>query len=71
MRAPCPKKPSVDVTDDEFDTLLNVNIKSVYLSVSEIMPYFVGRGSGASVNTSSVAGTRVREGQVWYGGTKA
>ncbi|KAI5845408.1 putative alcohol dehydrogenase [Tricharina praecox] len=45
-------KPSVDVTDDEFDTLLNVNIKSVYLSVSEIMPYFVGRGSGASVNTS-------------------
>jgi len=46
--------------------LLNANTKSVYLSVSEIMPYFVGRGKGIFVNTSSVAGGRVREpGLVW------
>jgi hypothetical protein len=34
------------------------------------MPYFVEKKSGVYLNTSSVAGTRVRPGQVFYGGTK-
>ncbi|PGH17890.1 hypothetical protein AJ79_00789 [Helicocarpus griseus UAMH5409] len=64
------KKPSVEVTEDEFDKIIAVNIKSIYQSVAVIVPYFADRKSGVFLNTSSVAGTRVRPGQVFYGGTK-
>jgi 3-oxoacyl-[acyl-carrier protein] reductase len=64
------KQPSTDVTEDDFDRIVSVNIKSIYLSVSVIMPYFVERKSGVFLSTSSIAGIRVRPGQVFYGGTK-
>ncbi|KAL4892497.1 hypothetical protein BDV59DRAFT_208254 [Aspergillus ambiguus] len=64
------KQPSVDVTDEDFDRIVAVNIKSIYLSVSVVMPHFMDRKKGVFLNTSSVAGTRVRPGQVFYGGTK-
>ena len=56
------KKPSIDVTEQEFDKIINVNVKSIYLSVAVVMPYFIERKSGIYLNTSSVAGTRVRPG---------
>jgi 3-oxoacyl-[acyl-carrier protein] reductase len=64
------KKPSTEVSEDEFDRVLNVNVKSIYWSVAVVVPYFVKQGGGVVLNTSSVAGTRVRAGQVFYGGTK-
>ncbi|OAP57933.1 hypothetical protein AYL99_08671 [Fonsecaea erecta] len=64
------KQPSLEVSEADFDKIIAVNIKSVYLSVSVIMPYFVSLKSGVFLGTSSVAGTRVRPGQVFYGGTK-
>jgi len=64
------KQPSMGVTDADFDKIIAVNVKSIYLSVSVVMPYFVERKHGVYLNTSSVAGTRVRPGQVFYGGTK-
>ena len=64
------KKPSVEVSDAEFDRLIAVNVKSIYLSVSVVMPYFVEKKGGVFLNTSSVAGERVRPGQVFYGGSK-
>lgn len=64
------KKPSLEVSEADFDKIVAVNIKSIYLSVSVVMPYFVERKYGVYLNTSSVAGTRVRAGQVFYGGTK-
>lgn len=64
------KKPSIEVTEAEFDNIINVNVKSIYHSVVVVMPYFVERKAGVFLNTSSVAGARVRPGQVFYGGTK-
>ncbi|KIX04822.1 uncharacterized protein Z518_05693 [Rhinocladiella mackenziei CBS 650.93] len=64
------KKPSVEVTEDEFDKIIAVNTKSIYHSVVVVMPYFAKRKSGVMINTSSVAGYKVRPGQVFYGGTK-
>ncbi|KAG2420350.1 hypothetical protein HFD88_005151 [Aspergillus terreus] len=64
------KQPSIDVTEEDFDRIVAVNRKSIYLSVSVIMPYFMAQKKGVFLNTSSVAGTRVRPGQVFYGGTK-
>jgi len=63
------KKPSTEVTEDEFDKIIAVNVKSIYHSVIEVMPYFVEQRHGVMINTSSVAGTKVRPGQVFYGGT--
>jgi 3-oxoacyl-[acyl-carrier protein] reductase len=64
------KQPSMEVSEEDFDRIVAVNVKSIYLSVSVMMPYFVGRKSGVFLNTSSIAGMRVRPGQVFYGGTK-
>jgi len=64
------KKPSTEVTEAEFDLIYNVNVKSVYWSVTVVMPYFVEQKRGVFLNTSSVAGMKVRPGQVFYGGTK-
>lgn len=54
------KQPSIDVTEEDFDRIVAVNRKSIYLSVSVIMPHFMARKKGVFLNTSSVAGTRVR-----------
>lgn len=64
------KKPSTEVTEAEFDKIIAVNTKSIYHSVAVVMPYFVEQKSGVFLSTSSVAGTKVRPGQVFYGGTK-
>lgn len=64
------KQSSIDVSEADFDKVIAVNIKSIYLSVSVVMPYFVEKKGGVFLNTSSVAGVRVRPGQVFYGGTK-
>jgi len=64
------KQASMGLPEAEFDKILAVNVKSIFLSVSVVMPYMVERKSGVFLSTSSVAGTRVRPGQVFYGGTK-
>ncbi len=64
------KKPSTEVTEEEFDKIIAVNTKSIYHSVVEVMPYFASQKHGVFLNTSSVAGYKTRPGQVFYGGTK-
>jgi len=59
-----PKKPSHTVTDDEWEKVINVNMKSIYLSTAVIMPYFVEQKAGVVLNTSSVGGIRVKNGLV-------
>jgi NAD(P)-dependent dehydrogenase (short-subunit alcohol dehydrogenase family) len=64
-------KPSLDVTEAEFDRIWQVNVKSLYWSVQAAMPVFVRQGSGAIVNVASTTGVRPGPGLVWYSGTKA
>ena len=64
------KQPSLGVTEEDFDRIVAVNCKSIYWSVAVVMPYFVEQKGGVYLNTSSVAATRTRPGQVFYGGTK-
>lgn len=64
------KQPSMGVTEEDFDRIVNVNCKSIFMSVSVVMPYFVEQKGGVYLNTSSVSGARTRPGQVFYGGTK-
>ncbi|WP_133650752.1 SDR family oxidoreductase [Paraburkholderia flava] len=63
-------KPVLDVTESEFDRVYAVNVKSLYWSVQEFVPYFRERGGGVFVNIASTAGVRPRPGLVWYNGSK-
>jgi NAD(P)-dependent dehydrogenase (short-subunit alcohol dehydrogenase family) len=43
-------KPTMEVTDEEFDKVFNVNVKSIYYSASVIVPYMQKKGNGGSVS---------------------
>ncbi|OLL33155.1 3-oxoacyl-ACP reductase [Burkholderia sp. SRS-W-2-2016] len=63
-------KPVLDVTEAEFDRVYAVNVKSIYWSVQEFVPYFREQGGGSFINIASTAGVRPRPGLVWYNGSK-
>lgn len=65
-------KPTMDVTDDEFDLCINVNLKSVFISTSVIVPYFLDNNKpGCFIQISSTAGIRPRPQLTWYNASKA
>ncbi|AMR77121.1 SDR family oxidoreductase [Cupriavidus nantongensis] len=63
-------KPILEVTEDEFDRVYAVNVKSIYWSARAFIPHFRRRGGGVFVNIASTAGIRPRPGLVWYNGSK-
>src|SRR5205823_8789756 len=46
----------LDITEDELDAMLAVNLKSVYYGTQAIVPHFQERGAGHLVNVSSFLG---------------
>jgi short-subunit dehydrogenase len=44
----------LDLTDDEFDQIMAVNVKSALYGMQAIAPHFMTRGSGHLINISSV-----------------
>lgn len=45
-----------DGTEDEFDAIMGVNVKGVWLCMKHQLPLMLSQGGGAIVNTASVAG---------------
>ncbi|MGD2206039.1 MAG: glucose 1-dehydrogenase [Anaerolineae bacterium] len=43
----------VDTTEEDWDRVMAVNVRSVYLMSKYAIPYMAGRGGGAIVNTAS------------------
>lgn len=65
-------KPSETVTDEDFDLCMQVNVKSIYLSTSVLLPYFLtDQRPGCFIQISSTAGIRPRPGLTWYNASKA
>jgi len=58
------------VTEDEFDRIYAVNVKSIYLTTLAAVPELEKRGGGSIINTASTAGIRPRPGLTWYNGSK-
>ena len=48
--------PLVDQTEDDFRTIIDVNVMGVWLVMREAIPEIIASGGGCIVNTSSVAG---------------
>lgn len=64
------KKPSHEVTEKEWQMLIDVNMKSIYLSTAVVLPYFIKQKAGHMLNTSSIGGYHVKEQLVYYGASK-
>ena len=60
----------LDVTEDEFDRIYAVNVKSIYLAAIHAVPHMRAQGGGVIINTASTAGVRPRPGLTWYNGSK-
>jgi 3-oxoacyl-[acyl-carrier protein] reductase len=63
-------QPLLDVTEDEFDRIYRVNVKSLFLTARHAVPHFRKRKGGAFVTIASTAGVRPRPGLTWYNGSK-
>jgi len=63
-------KPMEDVEEGEFDHVLNVNAKSVYLTAHAFVPAMKSAGKGAILNIASTAGVSPRPNLSWYNASK-
>ncbi|TDH37770.1 SDR family oxidoreductase [Pseudohoeflea suaedae] len=65
-----PSSPVSALKTDEWDRMVDVNIKGVLHGVAAVMPKFLEQKSGHILATSSVAGLKAYPGASVYGGTK-
>lgn len=64
-------KATESVTEKEFDMVMNVNVKSIYLSTNVIVPYLLKENRpGNFIQIASTAGVRPRGGLAWYSASK-
>lgn len=65
-----PRKPVTQVSDDEFDRLVAINLRGVFLTMKREIELMARTGGGAIVNTSSGAGVKAFRDQAAYAATK-
>ena len=63
-------QPMNEVTEEEYERIFAVNVKSVYLSARHVVPVMKKQGFGVILNVASTAGVRPRPGLVWYNTSK-
>ncbi len=54
----------------EFDRVVGVNIRGVYLMTRGLLPHMKGNGAGVIVNIASTGANRPRPNLAWYNATK-
>jgi NADP-dependent 3-hydroxy acid dehydrogenase YdfG len=66
-----PIRPMSEVNTDEWDAMIDVNLKGTLYGIAAALPRFIQQGSGHFINLSSVAGIKVfAPGGTVYSGTK-
>ncbi|MEL4024687.1 3-oxoacyl-ACP reductase FabG [Lysinibacillus endophyticus] len=61
----------VKMTEEDFNRVLDVNLKGVFNCTQAVVPYMIEKGYGKIINTSSVSGVYGNVGQTNYAATKA
>ncbi|HEY8542578.1 MAG TPA: 3-oxoacyl-[acyl-carrier-protein] reductase [Pseudothermotoga sp.] len=60
----------VKMTEEEWDAVINVNLKGVFNMTQAVAPYMIRAQKGSIINTSSVVGIYGNVGQTNYAATK-
>jgi 3-oxoacyl-[acyl-carrier protein] reductase len=63
-------RPLLEVTEDDFDRVFRVNVKSLFLTVRAVAPLMRDNGGGVILTVSSTAAIRPRPGLTWYNASK-
>ncbi|WOO80586.1 4-formylbenzenesulfonate dehydrogenase TsaC1/TsaC2 [Vanrija pseudolonga] len=64
-------KPTLEVTLEEYTKTFDLNVKSVFLSVQNIVPLMIKQGTGGTfIQIGSVSHLRPRPGLAWYAASK-
>jgi NAD(P)-dependent dehydrogenase (short-subunit alcohol dehydrogenase family) len=63
-------RPAADVTEDEWDRIIAINLRGVFLCMKHEIPLMLEQGAGAIVNTSSGAGIKGFKGGAAYVASK-
>jgi 3-oxoacyl-[acyl-carrier protein] reductase len=63
-------KPMLEVTEEEFDRVYAINVKSIFHMTNAVVPIMRKQGGGSIINVGSTAGVRPRPGLTWYNSTK-
>ena len=59
------------MTDEQWDNVLDVNLKGAFYVTREVIPYMYKQGKGSIINISSIVGEYGNIGQTNYAATKA
>ncbi|SDS47274.1 glucose 1-dehydrogenase [Opitutus sp. GAS368] len=65
-----PNQPMLDVSEETFDRIFQVNVKSIFHSATHCVPVFRRQRRGCFINIGSTAAVRPRPGLTWYNGSK-
>ncbi|EJC4884395.1 SDR family NAD(P)-dependent oxidoreductase [Salmonella enterica] len=65
------EKPEYELSEDDFDFMVNVNQKAVFLMSQSVARQMVEQQSGVIINMTSEAGVQGSRGQSCYSATKA
>ena len=63
-------QPLLDVTEEQFDRIYAVNVKSLFLTAKHAVPHMRQKRDGVFITIASTAGVRPRPGLTWYNGSK-
>ena len=63
-------QPMLNVTEEAFDRIFQVNVKSIFHSATHCVPVFRRQRRGCFINIGSTAAVRPRPGLTWYNGSK-
>lgn len=63
-------KPFLETTDEEWDRLMEINVKSMYLVTKAVLPHMIAGGGGSIVCTSSISAVAATPMEVLYDTTK-
>ena len=63
-------KPLMDVTEEEYERLYDINVRSIFHMTRAVVPLMREAGGGCIINIGSTAGIRPRPGLTWYNSTK-
>jgi len=62
--------PMLEVSEEEFDRIFDVNVKAIFLGARHALPVFRARGGGVILNIASTAGVRPRPNLTCYNTSK-